>query len=148
MQQFNKEKSSQFNIALKKALLSFISIIPMLLGVILLIGLFQNYITTEMLKSMFGFSFATDLLTGTFFGAISSGNPITSYIISEELLNSGVSLYAASAFILSWVTLGIIQLPAEASVFGLRFTVLKNILTLLSTLFVAFFSVITLQVLL
>ena len=129
--------------AFTKALNSFISITPMLLGVLLLLGLFQNYITTDMLKTFFGFNTLSDLGVGTLFGSISSGNPITSYIISEELLNSGVSLYATSAFILSWVTLGFVHLPAEASVFGLKFTILKNTLTLLSTIAVAYFSVLT-----
>jgi len=129
-----------------KGLNSFIAITPMLLGVLLLLGLFQNYITTEMLKTLFGFNTLSDILAGTLFGSISSGHPITSYIISEELIDSGVSLYAASAFVLAWVTLGIIQLPAELSVFGLKFTILKNLLTLLSTLLIAYLSVLTIQV--
>ena len=141
----NKEESLTLKKAFKKALFSFIAITLMLLGVILLIGLFQNYITTQMLKTLFGFTISTDILTGTLFGAISSGHPITSYIISEELLKSGVSLYATTAFVLSWVTLGIIQLPAEASVFGIKFTILKNLLTLISTLFIAYLTVVTLR---
>ena len=138
-----KNNQNHLKTAFTKALNSFISITPMLLGVLLLLGLFQNYITTDMLKTFFGFNTLSDLGVGTLFGSISSGNPITSYIISEELLNSGVSLYATSAFILSWVTLGFVHLPAEASVFGLKFTILKNTLTLLSTIAVAYFSVLT-----
>lgn len=141
------EENPTFKKSFKKALYSFISITPMLLGVLLLLGLFQNYITVEMLKSLFGFSTSLDIFAGTFFGAISSGHPITSYIISEELLNNKVSLYATTAFILSWVTLGIIQLPAEISVFGIKFTILKNLLTLISTLLIAYLTVITLKVL-
>lgn len=135
-----------FKTSFKKALKSFIAITPMLAGVILLIGIFQTYVTTEMITTLFGYNILSDIFTGTIFGAVSSGNPITSYIISEELLNSGVTLYAVSAFILSWVTLGIIHLPAEASVFGIKFTVYKNLLTLLSTLSVAFLTVITLKI--
>ncbi len=130
-----------------KALKSFISIIPMLLGVILLVGLFQTYITPDMLTKLFGYSIVTDVLSGTLFGAISSGNPVMSYIIGDELLNNGVTLFAITAFILSWVTLGIVQLPAEASVFGMKFTVYKNLLTLISTIFVAICAVLTLKVL-
>ena len=140
-------KKNSLTKAFIKAFNSFLSITPMLLGVLLLLGLFQNYITTDMLRTLFGINTLSDIFAGTLFGSISSGHPITSYIISEELINSGVSFYAASAFVLSWVTLGIIQLPAEVSVFGLRFTLLKNILTLLSTLLVAYLSVLTIQVL-
>ncbi|HHD75871.1 MAG TPA: permease [Campylobacterales bacterium] len=120
--------------------------LPMLLGVIGLIGMMQTYITPDMLSKLFGYGLLADIGTGTVMGAISSGNPAVSYIIADELLTQGVTLYAVSAFILSWVTLGIVQLPAEASVFGVRFTVYKNVLTLISTLLVAYFTVITLGV--
>jgi uncharacterized membrane protein YraQ (UPF0718 family) len=132
--------------ALKKAIINFISMMPMLLGVIGLIGMMQTYITPEMLAQLFGHGLWEDVATGTVMGAISAGNPAVSYIIAQELLDQHVTLYAVTAFILAWVTLGMIQLPAEVSVFGLRFTLYKNILTLISTLLVAYFTVITLQV--
>jgi len=133
--------------ALKKAIMSLISMMPILLGVIGLIGIMQTYITPNMLSKLFGHGMVADIGTGTFMGAISSGNPTVSYIIAKELLGQGITLYAVTAFILAWVTLGIVQLPAETSVFGLRFTLYKNILTLFSTILVAYFTVMTLQVL-
>lgn len=132
--------------AIKKALMNFVSMTPMLLGVIGLVGIMQTYITPDLLSSLFGYNLIADIGTGTAMGAISAGNPAVSYIIAEELLKQGITLYAMSAFILAWVTLGIVQLPAEVSIFGLRFTVYKNILTLLSTMFVAYLTVITLEV--
>lgn len=133
-------------IALKKAIINLVSMMPMILGVIGLIGIMQTYITPNMLSKLFGHGMVADIGIGTFMGAISSGNPTVSYIIAKELLGQGITLYAVTAFILAWVTLGIVQLPAETSVFGLRFTVYKNILTLFSTILVAYFTVMTLQV--
>ncbi len=133
-------------IAFKKALNNFLSMTPMLLGVIGLVSIMQTYVTPEMLSHLFGYGITTDIFTGTLIGAISSGNPAVSYIISEQLLNQGVTLYAVGAFILAWVTLGIVQLPAEASVFGLKFTFYKNILTLFATMLVAYLTVLTLKV--
>jgi len=141
-----KEQPITAKKAIQKAFLSLVSMLPMLLGVIGLIGMMQTYITPDMLSKLFGYGLLADIGTGTVMGAISSGNPAVSYIIADELLTQGVTLYAVSAFILSWVTLGIVQLPAEASVFGVRFTVYKNVLTLISTLLVAYFTVITLGV--
>ena len=132
--------------AFTKALNNFLSMTPMLLGVIVLIAILQTYVTPDMLSHLFGYGTATDLFTGTFIGAISSGNPAVSYIISDQLLTQGVSLYAVTAFILAWVTLGIVQLPAEASVFGLKFTFYKNILTLFTTMLVAYLTVLTLGI--
>ncbi len=132
-------------VALKKAFLSFISMMPMLIGVVGLVGLMQIYITPEMLSSFFGYGDILDIFAGTFAGAISMGQGMISYIVADGLMEQGVSIYALSAFILSWVTLGFIQIPAEASVFGGRFTLYRNILTLISTVLVAYLSVVTVK---
>jgi len=123
--------------------MSFISILPMIIAVTGLIGLFQVYVTTDMLSTLFGYSTVSDIIVGTFAGAVSSGNAAISYVIAEGLQSQGVSVYALSTFVLAWVTLGFVQLPAEASVFGLKFTSYRNILTLLSTIFISYLAVIT-----
>ena len=133
--------------AFKKAIIGFISLSPMLLAVIGLVGLMQIYITPEMIKTLFGYSDFTDTLIATFVGGISVGQGIISYVIAEELLAQGVSLFALSAFVLSWVTLGFIQLPAEASVLGVHFTLIRNALALISTLLVSYLSILTLKAL-
>ena len=71
------------------------------------------------------------------------GQGMISYVVAEGLLEQGVSHYALSAFILTWITLGFVQLPAEASVFGLKFTFYRNVLTLLSTIIIAYATVLT-----
>jgi uncharacterized membrane protein YraQ (UPF0718 family) len=142
-----KEQSQSLKQAIKNAFESFLLILPMIFAVILLVALFQTYISPDMITKLFGYGIIMDIGTGTLFGAISSGNSVMSYIIAEELINNGVTLYAVTAFILSWVTLGIIQLPAEVSVFGLRFTLYKNLLTLLSTILVTLCTITTLKVL-
>jgi len=117
--------------------MGFVRMLPMLLGVIALVGLFQSFITKEMLASAFSGNDIVDTLTGTLAGAVAVGQPIVSYILGGELLEQGISLYAVTAFVLAWVTLGIVQLPVEAEVLGLRFTVYRNILAFFSTLIVS-----------
>lgn len=131
--------------AFKKAFISFISMTPMLLGVVGLVGLMQVYITPDMLSRFFGYGSILDILAGTFAGAISMGQGMISYVVADGLKEQGVSIYALSAFILSWVTLGFVQIPAEVSVFGVRFTLYRNILTLISTVLVAYLTVITVE---
>ncbi len=138
-----KEESNSFIKELRKALSVFISMAPLLLGVIGLVGIMQTYITADMMASIFGWGVIGDTFIGAFVGAISSGNPTVSYLVGGELLEEGVSLYAVTAFILSWVTLGIIQLPAESEVFGFRFTLYRNLLALISTIVIAIATVIT-----
>ena len=114
---------------------------PMLLSVIGLMGLFEALVTPEMIQSVFKGSVLSDTLIGTGVGAISVGQPFLSYAIGGELLDDGVSLYAVTAFILSFVTLGLIQLPLEWSLFGTRFTVLRNVLSFIFALLISIATV-------
>ncbi len=138
-----KEENNLFIKEFKKAVFSFISMAPILFGVIGLVGIMQTYITADMMASIFVWGIIGDTFTGTFAGAISSGNPAVSYLVGGELLEEGVSLYAVTAFILSWVTLGVIHLPAESEVFGFRFTLYRNLLSLISTIIIAIATVLT-----
>lgn len=141
----NSPQKPSFLKVFKKSSLSFLAMAPLLLGVIGLVGLFQVLVTPQMLASLFQGNPLLDTLIGTFTGAISAGNPIVSYILGGELLDQGISLYAVSAFILSWVTLGLIQLPAEVEVFGGRFTLYRNILSFLFTMLIAVATSLSLQ---
>jgi len=129
------------------AILSFASLSPMIVAVIGLVAIFQTYVSTNMLSKFFGHGVVLDIFDGTFIGAISSGNGIISYVIADGLKHHGVSTYALIAFILAWTTLSLTHLPAEASVFGIKFTAYRNILTFLTTLFIAYLSTATLGVL-
>ncbi len=119
----------------------------MLMGVIGLVGLFQVLVSPKMLSSLFRGNVAGDTLIGTMAGAAASGNPVVSYLLGGELLKQGISLYAVSAFILSWVTLGFVHLPLEAEVLGFRLTLYRNILAFIFAMLIAALIPITLQAL-
>ncbi len=119
--------------------------LPLLFAIVGLVGLFEVFITNKMLASLFTGDPFKDTIIGTIAGAIAVGQALISYIIGGEMLHQGISLYAVSAFILSWVTLGVVQLPAEAEVLGLRFTIYRNLLSLLFTILVCVATVWTLQ---
>jgi uncharacterized membrane protein YraQ (UPF0718 family) len=139
-----EEEERSFGKALRRAALGFVALSPMLIAIIGLVGLFQVFITKEMLASFFSGDPVADTVIGTVAGGIAVGQPIVSYILGGELLEEGISLYAVTAFVLAWVTLGIVQLPVEAEVLGFRFTVYRNLLALFATLLV---SIATLQTL-
>ncbi|ADN08531.1 conserved hypothetical protein [Sulfurimonas autotrophica DSM 16294] len=120
-------------------------ITPMLLAVIGLVGLFETYITPQIIHSLFNAHVIHDTVIGTVAGAVSVGQPFLSYIIGGELLKEGVSFYAVTAFILSFVTLGVIQLPLEFSIFGMRFAIIRNILSIIFALIISWVTVYTLN---
>ncbi|MFO7816486.1 MAG: hypothetical protein R6V39_02225 [Desulfovibrionales bacterium] len=132
--------------ALCKSSLSFLSLLPLLAGVIGLVGIFQVFADPEALASFFRGNPFLDTLIGTLAGAVAAGNAVVSYIIGGELLAKGVSLYAVCAFILSWVSLGVVQIPAEIGIFDLRFTLIRNILAFVFVIIVSVTTVFTVGV--
>ncbi|UUX93294.1 hypothetical protein [Methanoplanus endosymbiosus] len=108
---------------------SFLQVIPVLLGVLLLISLVNATVSPEVYAGFFTGNWIIDPFIGAAFGSIAGGNPITSYIIGGELLSLHVSIMAVTAFILSWVTVGLISLPAEMEILGRRFALVRNLLS-------------------
>lgn len=133
--------------AFGNAVKSFASMLPQLVGVILLIGLFQTFVTGDMVASVFSGSIPKDTILGAFIGSISAGNPVTSYIIGGELIDKNVNIFAVTAFIVAWVTVGIIQLPAEASILGKRFAFFRNMIGFLLAIAVPLATVMTMELL-
>lgn len=140
-------ETPSFAEALKKSVLSFAATFPLLLGVILLVAMAQSLITPEKIATWFGNGVLSDTLIGTAVGAVASGNPSIGYLVGGELLVQGVSLFAITAFILAWVTLGLVGLPAEIGVFGLRFTVVRNLLSLVFTFLISIVTVMSVEAL-
>ena len=117
--------------------------LPMLIAILLLLGIFDVYITKDILLSLFISNNFVDTITGTLLGGVLTGNPMISYILGGELTDAGVSLYAVTAFILSWVTIGLVQLPAEVEIFGIRFTFYRTLFTFFTTVLVSLSTVLT-----
>ncbi|MBN1190914.1 MAG: hypothetical protein JXA46_14255 [Dehalococcoidales bacterium] len=109
-----------------KTIRQFVTLLPVLAGVILLMGLFQTFVSKDILMSIFTGNPLVDTLWAACFGSIIAGNPINSYVIGGELLDYGISLFAITAFILTWVTVGIVQLPAEMAALGRKFALVRN----------------------
>ena len=144
--QSNSEKQKNILISLLNALKNFGSTLPLLLGVILLLGLFRTFISKQMIQSVFTGELLRDTLNGAVIGSFLAGNPITSYIIGGELLKEGVSLFAVTAFIVTWVTVGIVQFPTEAAILGKRFALARNVLSFILAILVSVATVMTLMV--
>jgi len=129
-----------------KSAKSLYNTLPLILGTILFVSLILVIIPNSFYVNVFRNSFL-DPLIGSLIGSISAGNPITSYIIGGELLEQGISLVAVTAFIVAWVTVGIIQLPAEAMILGRKFAILRNLNAFIFSVIVAILTVLFLGVL-
>ena len=137
----------EIKISLKKAANRILSATPMLLGVIILISVVAVWIPKEWYSALFGGHLLINLITGSALGSILAGNPITSYVLGGELLNQGISLLVVTAFLVSWVTVGIIQMPAEATLLGKNFSILRNSTAFLFSIIIAILTVLVVNVL-
>jgi len=137
----DEKKQKNLMISFYKSFKSFGTSLPVLIGVILLLGLFRVNVSPRLISSIFRGDFFGDVLIGSVFGSISAGNPLTSYIIGAELLKEGVSLFAVTAFLVAWVTVGIIQLPAEAAILGKQFALKRNLISFVLAILVSLATV-------
>ena len=119
---------------------------PMILGTILLISLISVIVPKSFYTTLFSKNILIDSIVGSSVGSISAGNPITSYIFGGEMLNQGIGLLAVTAFLVAWVTVGIIQLPAESTILGKKFAILRNITAFILSIIVAIVTVLILGV--
>ena len=126
---------------LNKALLSSVKSIygalPVLIGVVLLISLISTLISPENLSFIFGKNNSINVLISTLLGSIFAGNPINSYVIGGELSSIGLGIMAVTSFLIAWVTVGIVQLPAEMMILGKKFALRRNFLSFIFSIIIS-----------
>lgn len=116
-------------------------IMPVLLSVVLLMGLFKAFVSMEMLLALFSRHVLQDIFWGNIMGSVLTTNPVNSYIIGQTLMEKGVSLYAVTALITAWVTVGVVQLPAEIDALGHRFALVRNSLFFIISMVISLLTV-------
>jgi predicted Fe-Mo cluster-binding NifX family protein len=127
--------------ALKKSLKQVAVLLPVMTGVILLIGLFNAFLTRDIISGVFTGKALPDSFLGTCLGSLLAGNPINSYLIGKELLERGVSLFGVTAFMTAWVSVGLVQVPAEIVALGKRFALTRNVLSFLLSIVISLLTV-------
>lgn len=123
--------------ALKGAFSMMTETLPIVIGMVFLIGLLLSWVPEGFYARMFLGNAWIDAFTGAVFGSVSAGNPVNSYIIGGELAEDGVSMVAIIAFIVSWVTVGVVQLPAEIVMLGKGFAIIRNAIAFVSAICIA-----------
>ena len=88
---------------------SLLKLLPLLVAIFGLVGLFQVLVTPEMLASLFQGNPFLDTLIGTLSGAASAGNPIVS-ITAELMLSATALIYSGDLpFKIEILTNGILE---------------------------------------
>lgn len=139
------ESSTDISASLQKTGRMLLRVFPNIFAVVLLSGLIMEFVPLDRLSEYLGGGFLSDGLVGAGIGSISIGNPLVSYVLGGELLDQGISLMAVTALLVSWVTVGSIQLPAEIQTFGARFALFRNGISFVFALIIAFLVLLTMQ---
>ncbi len=128
----DRQKTGQ---SLKIAGQSLLKLLPLLVAIFGLVGLFQEFLPAELVTQWLGESSGViGLLIGASAGAVAIGPPLAAYPLAGSLLDAGAWPPAIAAFILSWISVGIITLPFEAQTFGSRFALLRNGISFLAAM--------------
>lgn len=121
-------------------------LLPVLVAVLLLSSLIVPAIPALMHQGFLGKGDLMDSISAAAVGSLAAGQPIVSYLLAGELQKAGIGLMAVTAFVGAWVTVGIIPMPAEAMVLGWRFAVIRNAISFVLCIGLAWLTVVTLHV--
>ncbi len=130
----------------KKTNNGMLKMLPLILGILLLVSMLNILVPKEIYVKIFTGNVIFDAFKGSLLGSILTGNPITGYVLADNFLKNGVSLVAVTAFLTAWVTVGIVQLPAEIYALGKRFALARNIISFLFSILVALVTVLILTI--
>jgi len=125
--------------ALIKAWNSFKNIIPMLLGVIFLIGLILSIIDTEFISRIIGEkSGALGVLLASVLGSVTLIPGFIAFPTAALLLAGGAGYIQIAAFVQTLMMVGVVTLPMEIKYFNKKVAILRNVLSFVLSIGVAY----------
>jgi len=118
----------------KKALLvtlrTMLTVFPVLFLVFTLMGLIGAFVPKEVIATWLGSgSGLFSIVLGEVIGSVALILPAAVFPFSGFLHDQGANYGALVGFIMTAILIGISSLPLEIKIFGLRFTVVRNVLT-------------------
>jgi len=135
---------SKFVLAFKQTKNFFLMSIPVIGAVLLLVALVDQLVGFSQVQKIFVFSNFINVVLGASVGSLIAGNPIVSYVLGGEFLKHGIELGVVLAFLLAWVTVGLVQLPAESILLGKKFALIRNLMSFLSAILISFLIILIL----
>jgi len=123
--------------ALKISLNSLKKQLPIFISVFLLIGLFETFLTRDLVQVLMGSSagiFAP--LAGTVVGGMAAGPPAAAYPVAQYLWKVGASQAAVAAFVVAWISVGTVTLPMEIATYGRRFAITRWLFSIVMSIII------------
>lgn len=122
---------------LRKALKMFLSILPSLLTVLILIAIVLYIVPPERIRTLLSTTAkGPAMIIAAGIGSIALIPGFIAYPLCGVLLKSGVGFDVIAVFITTLMMVGVLTLPLEARYFGMRTAVLRNSLSFVGALVV------------
>ena len=132
----NRQKTKK---VLIKAWNSFKNILPMLLGVITVIGLMLAILDPEIIKKIIGEKSGTlGVLLSSIVGSVTLLPGVVAFSTAALLLSSGAGYIQMAAFVQTLMMVGIVTLPMEIKYFNRKIAVLRNAISFILSIGVAY----------
>ncbi len=125
--------------ALIKAWNSFKNILPLLLGVILLVGLILSILDTKLISSIIGKeSGVLGFLSASAVGSITLIPGFIAFPTAALLLEGGAGYIQIAAFVQTLMMVGIVTLPVEIKYFNKKIAILRNVFSFILSIGIAY----------
>ncbi|MGZ2369603.1 hypothetical protein ACXR6G_07435 [Ancylomarina sp. YFZ004] len=126
-------------IGIKKGLVMFVKILPSIVSVLILVSVLLHLLPNELIVEYLGEDAG---FTGYVFAAIAGSIALIpgfiAYPLAGILVKTGVSYPVIAVFITTLMMVGILTLPVEIKYFGIRISLIRNILYFFGALIVGF----------
>jgi len=122
------EQNSKAGRAIKQTAATFVGTVPNVIGILALTSLVTAVVPPQAISGGLPMESVLGPVLGGLVGSIAAGHPVVSYVLAGELQAAGVGFATTTALIVSWVTVGVVQLPAEAAMLGARFAIWRNVI--------------------
>jgi len=130
----SREKTLQ---ALKIAARRFVKILPAFLTMIILVSIVLFLIPDEVISKYLGGSDKfIGVIFASLFGSVTLMPGFIAFPLSGILLREGVAYMVLAAFTTTLMMVGVLTAPIEKAYFGMKVTVIRNVMGLFIALFV------------
>ncbi len=134
---FLKDRNKTW-VAVKKGVLSFVDLIFTLIPILIIVGVMLTVVTPQVITSFLGEdSGIFGVINAIIVGSIAFLPAFVSFPLGVELLGQGAGYAQVAGLITALMSVGIVYIGFESKYFGIKATVLRNVLSLIATFAVA-----------
>ena len=124
--------------ALKISVKRFVKILPSFLTMIILVSIVLLLIPDAVISNYLGGSNkSVGVIFASFFGSVTLMPGFIAYPLCGILLKKGVAYMVLAAFVTTLMMVGVLTAPIEKAYFGMKVTVIRNVISLVIALIVS-----------